>query len=458
MAFNLGQMLQGGANSGTYTPETVARKQKMAEALLGKSMGIQNIEHPLQGLAQMLQAGISGYRLKEADEIEASERERANKALGELLGQGTEADIGALMSAAGDPWTSDANARMAQILMGENIRRNDPAYQMGLEKMGLELEGMRNPGPGKPIEVGGVLLDPETYQPIFDSREAASPKPMEINGQLVDPATGNIIGDYRDQPDPGFRLLPREEAAGMGLDPSKAWQAGPDNRVYEVGGGGVNVSVGGEGQRMGTIPAGMAAVEDPSNPSGFRLEPIPGGPAAQEAAARLASQEAAGQQQERYANVVSEDIDRAVSLLKADPLLSTGPFGQILGNISGTSANRLDSMLSTIRANTSFDRLQAMRAASPTGGALGAVSDTELRLLQNSIGALERSNPEDLEYNLRRVQRIYDEIVNGPEGQVQNASQPSPSAPAAPAAGTIEDGYRFKGGDPADPNSWEKVN
>lgn len=31
------------------------------------------------------------------------------------------------------------------------------------------------------------------------------------------------------------------------------------------------------------------------------------------------------------------------------------------------------------------------------------------------------------------------------------------AAPPAPAVGTVEDGYKFKGGDPADPTSWQKV-
>lgn len=36
------------------------------------------------------------------------------------------------------------------------------------------------------------------------------------------------------------------------------------------------------------------------------------------------------------------------------------------------------------------------------------------------------------------------------------AASPAPQG-GAPAAGAVEDGYRFKGGDPADPNSWEQM-
>lgn len=34
---------------------------------------------------------------------------------------------------------------------------------------------------------------------------------------------------------------------------------------------------------------------------------------------------------------------------------------------------------------------------------------------------------------------------------------PNPAGVAAPAVGSVEDGYRYNGGDPADPNSWEQV-
>jgi hypothetical protein len=48
-----------------------------------------------------------------------------------------------------------------------------------------------------------------------------------------------------------------------------------------------------------------------------------------------------------------------------------------------------------------------------------------------------------------------DTAIAAPEGA--NMGSAATAAPAAPEPGTVEDGYRFKGGDPADPNSWEKV-
>jgi hypothetical protein len=56
---------------------------------------------------------------------------------------------------------------------------------------------------------------------------------------------------------------------------------------------------------------------------------------------------------------------------------------------SGSPASSVNSLLSPIKANTAFTRIQKMRQESPTGGALGAVSDKELNLLVSSEASID---------------------------------------------------------------------
>lgn len=134
---------------------------------------------------------------------------------------------------------------------------------------------------------------------------------------------------------------------------------------------------------------------------------------------KLQTKKAFGDQEGRerkdtQANIVVQDIDRALKLTKDSWTPVTGGTGGLLSYIPGTSSYDLGSLLTTIKANAGFDQLQAMRAASPTGGALGSVSENENKLLQSVIGSLEQSQSEQqFKDNLRRVKNTYLDIIHG---------------------------------------------
>ena len=99
--------------------------------------------------------------------------------------------------------------------------------------------------------------------------------------------------------------------------------------------------------------------------------------------------------------LVEDTIDKAIS--QANPR-TTGFFGAQMARIPGTPAADLANTLSTIQANIGFGELQRMRDASPTGGALGQVSERELALLNSVLGAVAQSQTDDqLIDNLRRL-------------------------------------------------------
>ena len=131
---------------------------------------------------------------------------------------------------------------------------------------------------------------------------------------------------------------------------------------------------------------------------------------------------------QRSANIVVQDIDRAI---KGADYLTTG-MGSVTASIPGTPARDLSSTLDTIKANIGFDKLQEMRRNSPTGGALGSVSDVELRHLQAVLGSLDQSqSKEQFVQNMIRLKETYLDIIHGPGNRPETSANAGSSAPKA---------------------------
>jgi hypothetical protein len=135
--------------------------------------------------------------------------------------------------------------------------------------------------------------------------------------------------------------------------------------------------------------------------------PIPGSPASVESKGVKSKAMSAMSALDQQRSIVTDDINRSTELLRTRPELVSGLVGGLARAIPGTPAYSLAKKLETIKANIGFDKLQSMRENSPTGGALGQVSDFENRQLQTVFGNLEQAqSAEDIIYNLRRVQEI----------------------------------------------------
>jgi hypothetical protein len=96
------------------------------------------------------------------------------------------------------------------------------------------------------------------------------------------------------------------------------------------------------------------------------------------------------------------------SALKKVGGLTAGLGGTVLQKLPGSDARDLASELETIKANLGFAELQAMREASPTGGALGQVAVQELIALQATVASLDqRQSPAQLKQSLGKIRQHY---------------------------------------------------
>lgn len=199
----------------------------------------------------------------------------------------------------------------------------------------------------------------------------------------------------------------------------------------------------GEGMTYLYNPDGTIKMDEQGRPM---AAPVAGTDADRERQQGENAREAAVDQKMQYGQVVLEDIGRVRDMLEGgrnQPI--TGVLGNIAGRVDGTEASDARALAQTIRANIGFDRLQQMREASPTGGALGQVTERELATLQSVLGNLEFSQSKgQLLENLDRLETTYrgilDKIAATGDGTlVPRRQTQQQSAPNIPEGYTAED-------------------
>lgn len=181
-------------------------------------------------------------------------------------------------------------------------------------------------------------------------------------------------------------------ASGEGYD----MQTG-QTYIVRPGGGGEALVYGEEGligagqseapQQQSQAPAGFGRTEDPAQQKRRVKE------------AEVGVTEEIKQQKIVDSQLTS--IENAYRLMPMMQAARTGAdawntgWGSMLAAFPATSARDLQATITTIKGNIGFDRLQRMRAESPTGGALGQVAVQELEALQSTIASLDQAQSTD---------------------------------------------------------------
>lgn len=379
------------------------------------------------GLAFALQSALKGYEQgqerKAVKEDEAHHKDAQSALMRGLLGEpaidaplpegisgpvrpeipgGLDYAAQELAGLEGNPYAGRLATQLAMMQMdqqrdderyqqqrGDKLADREAEYQMRRELAGYQAS--LRPAPQAPSAVQEYnffsALPPEEQQRYLSMKRAQ---------QIIDLGDRTVVSDPLS---PGAARGTFYE----GIAPERKIQDGRVVTLPGVPGG--DAPPGGVGTQMSG--ADRRAARTGGSQGGYGIQELPP-TAAQEAQAAETRR-----LKDTQAELVNTKIGEARSAITGATLPVTGLMGSIASNIGGTAALDLRETLGTIKANIGFDKLQSMRDASPTGGALGQVSEFENRLLQAVYGSLEQAQSEEqLLRNLDLVENTYSEIVN----------------------------------------------
>jgi hypothetical protein len=386
----------------SYFPQSTptSTPYPVQDVLMGLGIGLLGNRNFGQGAAQGLQYAneLAGQRRAERRQDESDAREAARFGFEQQQAEQKQRDaearrtgiLGMFSPQPAAPTGGPQGMFMGGLQAGQGSQQAAP--------MPMPQAQTGNPDLAKyfqPEELGMLQklaqFDPDQAEQIVQQRIFAQPKDNSTNDQL----------EYKQAVGQGFKgtlldFILAQKKAGAPTTSTTI-----NNKDY------------------GNIPPGYRLVE---SPNGVSMEAVPGSPADQAVTNR---KKGAAQ----TADIVTDDINRALQGMDQAILPTTGLTGGVLSNIPNTASYNVAGLVKTIKGNVGIDKLQQMRLQSPTGGALGNVTETENATLQSLLGNLDQSqDDEQFRYNLKRVYNKYLDIVHG-EGKGPARYDLGPAAP-----------------------------
>ncbi len=253
-------------------------------------------------------------------------------------------------------------------------------------------------------------------------KQTIDPNMLTDKGQMVTQRLGGVptaqtVAGFTSATEDSYRPMSSEELASYRLPADAPYRFNIKTNKPEYMGGATSTTT---IRNPASIPSGYRGIYDDDN-NLIKLEAIAGGPAATDEADAEAEAEADSRRQglrasrqSKIGGIVIEDINRYRDLIENQGLFTpvTGALGEIVGNIAGTPASDARSLANTIGANIQFEALDQMRKESKTGGALGSITENELKDLRDTLGSIAASqSDEQLLYNLNRLENLYNNVM-----------------------------------------------
>lgn len=341
----------------------------------------------------------------------------------------------AVIEALSSPYASPQTKQVASMLLERSMTQQQQAQERALQEQqrAQEIQQRQAFLQANGLDPSIAMVDEawaEAAKAPFRPRNTAV-----VNGVLVDAETGTPVYHAAPEPTTGMRDYDAYAAD------VRASGGTPLGRLeYEQA-----LRASGAPRTEAAIPAGYRAVRDAQG-NLMSYEPIPGGPADTSAM----TQRQAGQR-ETSSDVVTNAAVRAVQALNADGMPTTGLIGRGMALLPESNAAEVRRQVDVLKSNATVENLTAMRQASPTGGALGSVTEKEGAMLAAKSGALDPDSP-NFARDLKDYTRTMLEIIHGPDAgrkMFEGMSWGDAAAPAKTQDGwTTVDGVkiRVKGG------------